>query len=268
MKNLNNASLPLNFSGGKYSTESVKLPDGQYIIKIVATGPCIGKILKGSEVLAEVDFSSYKLLSYNDLKILFILSSESEISLEVTPKREDVKVYSASLSSSILPVGGDEYPTPTGTINITENGENIDVKQYAKANVNVPAPTLPPVLSVTVTNPQGDNITVSPVYDGLGKGMPIGQDIYAGASDSYKYNYKIVTTGEIDLSKLKLRVYKNDVQIASFPFTAASVQTFVKNNVKYSVIDYSTATVNNSCNTISITYDNVKYLEWVAVELR
>lgn len=105
MKNLNNASLPLNFAGGKYSTESVSLPDGQYIIKIIATGPCIGKILKGNEVLTEVDFSSYKLLSYNDLKISFILSSESEISLEVTPKREDIKVYSASLYSSLLPVG-------------------------------------------------------------------------------------------------------------------------------------------------------------------
>ncbi len=139
MKNLNNASLPLSFAGGKYSSESVSLPDGQYIIKIVATGPCIGKILSGSEVLAEVDFSSYKTL-YNDLSISFILSAESDISLEVTPKREDIKVYSASLSSSILPVGVDEYPTPTGTINITENGENIDVKQYAKANVNVEEP--------------------------------------------------------------------------------------------------------------------------------
>lgn len=136
MKNLNKASLPLNFAGGKYSTESVKLPDGQYIIKIVATGPCIGKILKGSEVIAEVDFSSYK-MPYNDLRISFILASESDISLEVTTKREDIKVYSASLYSSLLPIGGDEYPTPTGTINITENGENIDVKQYAKANVNV-----------------------------------------------------------------------------------------------------------------------------------
>lgn len=31
----------------------------------------------------------------------------------------------------------DEYPTPTGAISITENGENIDVKEYATANVNV-----------------------------------------------------------------------------------------------------------------------------------
>lgn len=30
--------------------------------------------------------------------------------------------------------------TPTGTINITSNGNNIDVAQYAKADVNVPIP--------------------------------------------------------------------------------------------------------------------------------
>lgn len=31
--------------------------------------------------------------------------------------------------------------TPTGTKTITENGENIDVAQYAKATVNVPNPS-------------------------------------------------------------------------------------------------------------------------------
>lgn len=30
--------------------------------------------------------------------------------------------------------------TPTGTINITENGTNVDVAQYAKADVAVPQP--------------------------------------------------------------------------------------------------------------------------------
>lgn len=55
----------------------------------------------------------------------------------------------ASLVSSIPGI------VPTGTINITENGENIDVKQYAKANVNVEEP-------LKVTYWKANNITYVP----------------------------------------------------------------------------------------------------------
>ena len=146
MKELNNASLPLSFAEGKYSSESVRLPKGQYIIKIIATGPCIGKVLKDNEVLTEVDFSHILKPNalYRDLQISFILALESDISLEVTPKREDVKV-SAKIYSSILPIGKGEEPQPptpvkktckfimkeTGDFTITQEGTG---SYYLKTN--------------------------------------------------------------------------------------------------------------------------------------
>ena len=38
-------------------------------------------------------------------------------------------------------IGNSGGTTPSGNITITENGDNIDVAQYATASVNVPAPT-------------------------------------------------------------------------------------------------------------------------------
>lgn len=50
----------------------------------------------------------------------------------------------SELGASLISDGlAEEYTliTPTGTKSITENGENIDVAEYAKANVNVAQPT-------------------------------------------------------------------------------------------------------------------------------
>ena len=52
----------------------------------------------------------------------------------------------ASLVSSIPGI------VPTGTINITENGDNIDVKQYAKANVKIPTVTTIEPMLLTLKN--------------------------------------------------------------------------------------------------------------------
>lgn len=55
-----------------------------------------------------------------------------------------VATVTDEIGASLISDGyAEEYTliTPTGTKTITENGENIDVAQYAKANVAVPAPT-------------------------------------------------------------------------------------------------------------------------------
>ena len=44
---------------------------------------------------------------------------------------------------------------PTGTKSITENGENIDVASYAKANVAVPSPVEVQTIAGTASNPFG-----------------------------------------------------------------------------------------------------------------
>lgn len=55
-----------------------------------------------------------------------------------------VATVTDEIGASLISDGyAEEYTliTPTGTKTITENGENIDVAQYAKATVNVPNPS-------------------------------------------------------------------------------------------------------------------------------
>ena len=64
-----------------------------------------------------------------------------------------------TLGNSLISDGlAEEYTliSPTGTKNITENGEDIDVAQYANANVAVPQPTG----STTITE-NGENIDIA-----------------------------------------------------------------------------------------------------------
>lgn len=255
MKNLNNVSLPLSFAGGKYSTESVKLPDGQYIIKIVATGPCIGKILKGSEVLAEVDFSSYKTL-YNDLRISFILSSESEISLEVTPKREDIKVYSASLYSILLPIGK-KGAEPTGTIEITSNGR-VDVAQYATANVNVPSPPTPKIYSFYYNNEQYGGGMVA-AGDGIGR-IPSGDDFMMGP----QYRMVVIANPEVAANLNQLYLETDVFDIGTISFREATVTITVINEQPFARIEMTKGLGSESCNEVGLYYNGTRYISMIA----
>ena len=55
--------------------------------------------------------------------------------------------------------------TPTGNIEITENGENINVAQYATATVNVSGGETIPLLTATVVNNSTHNVDTGGVSD-------------------------------------------------------------------------------------------------------
>ena len=61
-----------------------------------------------------------------------------------------------NLSGAIGSMSGLVYKAPSGTLEITENGEDIDVSSYAKVTVNVPNPSTG---TLTITE-NGENIDV------------------------------------------------------------------------------------------------------------
>ena len=70
-----------------------------------------------------------------------------------------ILVVDAEVGAQLISDGlAEEYTliTPTGTKNITENGQAIDVTAYAKANVAVPQPTG----NTTITE-NGENIDIA-----------------------------------------------------------------------------------------------------------
>lgn len=90
----------------------------------------LSKIFKSSQELT--DYLNGENIPSNVLGVVVEDETVKEIAFGTNDIEGEYKTYRIT----------DEYPTPTGTINITENGENIDVKQYSTANVNVSYPVM------------------------------------------------------------------------------------------------------------------------------
>lgn len=95
--------------------------------------------------------------------------SEEHVGQIVTKTSSDVAVHDGSIT---VPAGyyasqvSKTYPNPSGVINITSNGTDIDVTDYVYANVNV-QPTLETAPVTPTTSAQ--TITPSTGYDGIGQ---------------------------------------------------------------------------------------------------
>lgn len=74
------------------------------------------------------------------------------------------RVYVYNNSNDFIQINSQSYTIPSGNINITTNGTNIDVAQYASASVNV-QPTLQSKSATPTENQQ--TITPDNDYDGL-----------------------------------------------------------------------------------------------------
>ena len=162
-----------------------------------------------------------------DLQVLVVVDEDGEVQKAVTIDEDGDETSFAGI-------------TPTGKINITQNGTNIDVAQYALADVAVPAPASDyTTATVTVNSAISGMIFLPNIYDDV-----------ETPENSTAYSFFDVTAGEPLAQEILL--YKG---MAIGVITASDVNIATTGDVEYDELNQ--IIIVTGAGTITITENNL-----------
>ena len=144
----------------------------------------------------------------------------------------------------------DEYPTPSGAVEITANANNIDVKQYATANVNVPNPS-----TGTLNITENDDYDVTE-YAGVSVNVPNPSTGTLNITSNDTYDVTNYASAEVNVpqpsGKITITSNGTDIDIAQYAAVDVNVPNpstgslEITSNNTYDVTNYASVDVNVS----------------------